>query len=255
MRVTLLGTGTAIPDANRGPTAVLVEHSGTAVVIDAGSGTLQRLARVGHSPLTIDALLLTHAHLDHVADVLPLVFTFVVPYIRRVAPLPIYGSARTLGFVRAALAVFGDWLDGRGQIEFCEIGAGETVDVGSLRVSTGSVDHDPGSLSWRLSPVDAPYVSVAIPGDSGPCDALVASMRGATLAIVECGVTEANPVEGHLTPTSLAAVAARAGVDRLAIVHRYPPLLFDDTVVDQVLAAGFYGEVLVPDDLDVIEVS
>lgn len=255
VRVTVLGTGTAIAHADRGPASVLVELDGTALLVDAGSGTLQRLARANHSVLTLDALLLTHAHLDHIADVLPIVFSFVVPAMRRAAPLPIVGSARTLDFVKAALAVFGDWLDGRGQIEFRTVAPGDRLQIGTLAIETGSVEHDPGSIAYRFAPRVDGRPLVAVPGDSGPCDGLVESMRDADLAVIECGVSDDNPVDGHLTPRTLADAAARARVRRIAVVHRYPPLLFDDTVAEQIRDAGFGGDIVVPDDLDVFEVG
>ena len=50
MRFTVLGSGTAVPDPDRGPAGFLVEVDGLAWLVDGGSGTLQRCARAGVDP-------------------------------------------------------------------------------------------------------------------------------------------------------------------------------------------------------------
>ena len=68
MRVTILGSGTAVPVADRFPAGYLVRAGGTTLLLDLGPGTLRRLAQTGVGLEAIDAVLLTHYHTDHCAD-------------------------------------------------------------------------------------------------------------------------------------------------------------------------------------------
>ncbi|MGB9902574.1 MBL fold metallo-hydrolase, partial [Methanothrix sp.] len=71
MNVTLLGTGAGIPQADRAQASILL-HDDDLLLIDCGAGALFRLGELGLSPLEIETVLLTHLHLDHVSDLLPL---------------------------------------------------------------------------------------------------------------------------------------------------------------------------------------
>ena len=60
MRVTVLGSGTAVPVPDRFPAGYLVEAPGTTVMVDCGPGTLRRLAQAGVGIERLDAVFLTH---------------------------------------------------------------------------------------------------------------------------------------------------------------------------------------------------
>ena len=65
LRVTILGAGTAVPTVGAFPAGVLVQSARTTVLVDAGPCALRRLPDVGVGLEDIDAVLLTHRHLDH----------------------------------------------------------------------------------------------------------------------------------------------------------------------------------------------
>ena len=69
MRVTLLGTGTPFPNAERFGSAIVVEGPGKKLLFDCGRGVVIRLTQAGFSPKEIDGLLLTHLHSDHVVGI------------------------------------------------------------------------------------------------------------------------------------------------------------------------------------------
>jgi ribonuclease BN (tRNA processing enzyme) len=65
MKVTLLGTGTGIPQAGRSQSAILVEAQ-KPLLLDCGAGTLLRLEQAGIDIEELKTVVLTHFHLDHV---------------------------------------------------------------------------------------------------------------------------------------------------------------------------------------------
>lgn len=68
-RVTLLGTGTPIPSAERFGPSTLIEAGDQKLLIDAGRGATIRLSQLKVPIGRIDALLLTHFHSDHTSGV------------------------------------------------------------------------------------------------------------------------------------------------------------------------------------------
>jgi ribonuclease Z len=68
-KVTLLGTGTPIPSADRFGPCTLVEAGDLKLLIDAGRGATIRLSQLGIPIGRVDALLLTHFHSDHTVGI------------------------------------------------------------------------------------------------------------------------------------------------------------------------------------------
>ena len=73
MKITLLGTGSPIPDANRAGPSTLVQAAGQHILVDCGRGCVMRLTGAGLFPPFLSAILLTHLHSDHISDLNDLV--------------------------------------------------------------------------------------------------------------------------------------------------------------------------------------
>ena len=101
--VTLLGTGSPIPDANRAGPSTLVQAPGTTLLVDCGRGVLQRLVAVGLLPQMLDAVLITHLHSDYLTDLNDVITTHWVMN-SEPATLTIYGPSRLAEVVDATLA-------------------------------------------------------------------------------------------------------------------------------------------------------
>lgn len=253
LRVTFLGTGVALPQADRGPSATLLRAGTTSVLVDAGSGTLQKLQRAGVDLLDLDALILTHDHLDHFADVLPLLFAFHIPFYQRTTPLEIYGTEETLARIRAVQSVFGDWLTPNdGAIRWRAISRDERFTIGAFTIDTGTVVHSDASVGLRFTDVESGAV-VAIPGDTGPTQTLLPLLRDADLAIMECSVPDEFAMETHLNPTAVADIANDAGSVAIALVHRYPLVQNLDLVA--LIAETYSGSIFLPDDGATLELK
>ncbi len=69
MKVTFLGTGVAVPVANKSQSSVLVEDD-KLVLVDCGFGCLLRLEEAGYSPSDLDGILITHFHTDHCGELI-----------------------------------------------------------------------------------------------------------------------------------------------------------------------------------------
>src|SRR5689334_5231591 len=108
IEITLLGTGSPVPDPNRAGPSTLVRAGGQVFLVDCGRGVLQRAAAVGMGAAGLSALLLTHLHSDHIAELGDLLITrWVTTFVPDPPPLPIIGPPGTAEVVEATLKAFG----------------------------------------------------------------------------------------------------------------------------------------------------
>ena len=98
-----LGTAAAVPSAERGLPALLVGHGPDRFLVDCGEGTQRQLLRAGIGFRGLGHVLLTHAHLDHVAGLAGLIATRALWGLS--GGIEIIGSGETVDFVRRYLAV------------------------------------------------------------------------------------------------------------------------------------------------------
>lgn len=244
-RWTVLGAGTAVAHPTRSASGHLLETEDSKILIDAGSGTLAKLARQNVALADLDAVFISHAHLDHTLDLQALLFAAAIGSHGRSRDLPIFAAPEVrLLFERLEL-VFGKWVRPKGfDVVWHDVGAGE-VSVGATVVHGEPLVHHSSSLGWRFElPGGA---SVAYSGDSELCEALVALCQGVDLAVLECSTTAARRVSGHLCPPDVAQVARDANATGVALVHRYAELDGVDLAAE-LAAHGYGGPVAVPED-------
>src|SRR5215218_5225698 len=98
------GTAGSVPTARRGLPALLVRRGGDRLLFDCGEGTQRQLLRsVGL--LDIDAVYLTHLHVDHWLGLPGILKSFELR--DRTAPLTVYGPPGTAQLMRTMRVVYG----------------------------------------------------------------------------------------------------------------------------------------------------
>jgi phosphoribosyl 1,2-cyclic phosphodiesterase len=120
MRFAVLGSGSA-------GNAAVVECGGLRLMIDAGLSAKQltvRLQHIGIEPATLDGILLTHEHGDHVRG---------LKVFLKQNPLPVFTTAATARVVRETGIEGGTW-------KFFE--AGQMFAIGGIAIETFAIQHD-----------------------------------------------------------------------------------------------------------------
>lgn len=87
--VTILGSGSALPTASRGPTSQYVECNGRHILIDCGEGTQVKIRKYGIKIQRIEHVLISHLHGDHYFGLVGLLSTMHL--LGRAKPIHIYG--------------------------------------------------------------------------------------------------------------------------------------------------------------------
>ena len=218
MQVTVLGGCGGWPTADQPCSGYLVEHEGYRALIDPGYATLPRLLQYVDAS-QIDAVLVTHAHPDHCADLSPLLRARALrpdpP-----APLPCYSLP---GALDAVLALDARIIARTRPAEVNEFSAGDRFPVGPFIVDTRALPHTLPNAGFRLS---ADGSVLAYTGDNGPDPAVVELADGADLFIAEATYVESVTDPGSVGQLSSATDAGRqaqqAGAARLVLTHLWP---------------------------------
>ena len=246
MRVTFLGTGSAMPAGDRVQTGLLFERDDRRLLVDCGAGVLQRLSRTDAGYEGVGTVLLTHHHLDHVADLLPLL---KARWLAGEEHLSVVGPNGTKELVDGLLGVH-DYLDGRVDLRVREVPADATFDVGGFEVRSLATRHSIDCLAYRLAAAgDSDRGDFVFSGDSEAFSGMARFADGASVLAHDCSFPDGVDVDNHPTPTRLGEVFADCDVERLYLTHRYPHTDGHEAeLVESVRAAGFDGDVAVARD-------
>ena len=273
--LTVTGTGTPIPSADRAGPGALVRYDDLTLQFDAGRSTVQRLAGANVWIPDLTALFVTHHHSDHVVGLTDIVLThWVMDRTDNNAPLPVIGPR---GDVSQYLETLLDGWErdievradhaGRDTSPAIDIVAFDIPDDptevwrdGDVVVSAGQVRHEPcpNAVGYR---VDTPDGSVAITGDTRVCDEVAALADGVDVLVYEAmrfSFFETLPerrryvTDYHADTRLIGEQAARLGVPKLVLTHLIPAPTSEDErqlFIDEVRAGGYDGDLVVADDL------
>jgi len=214
VRLTVLGCAGSFPGPESACSAYLVEAEGFRLMVDFGTGSLSALQRYA-SLKSIDAVLLTHMHCDHMFDAC----SYVV--VRRYAPdgpyepLPLYGPSNAR---ERMIATYGE---DEGPLDdvytFHTLKPG-TFEIGPLSVTVDRVEHPVETYGVRI---EHDGRAIAYSADTAPCDSLIRLAAGADVFLCEASFLdhEDNPPALHMTGRDAGEAAAKAGVRQLLLTH------------------------------------
>ena len=246
MDIIILGSGTCVPSLERQPCSVLIRHRGFVILVDAGPGILGQVLKAGLGIDDIDAVFLSHFHLDHCADLAPFLFATKYPEFTRSKPLLLAGGPGLSRWFDGLRQVFGHSIDlPDGYFECRELAAEGQIVLPGIAVAYAPMAHKPESLGYRFC--DSTGFSLVYSGDTDVTDALVTLASGADILICEAATPDAMKAPGHLTPALAGELARKAGVGQLVLTHFYPAC----QGVDMAAQAGqnFSGEIIAAEDL------
>ncbi|CPR10667.1 ribonuclease Z [Mycobacterium bohemicum DSM 44277] len=276
IEITLLGTGSPVPDPNRAGPSTLVRAGGQTFLIDCGRGVLQRAAAVGVGAAGLSALLLTHLHSDHIGDLGDLLITrWISTFAPDPTPLPIIGPPGTAETVEATLKAFRHDIGYRiahhadinepPAVEVHECTDGPVWDRDGVTIRVAPTDHRPvaPTIGFRIESGSA---SVVLAGDTVPCATLDELARGADAlvhTVIRKDIVANIPQQRlqdicdyHSSVQEAAATAARAGVGTLVMTHYVPaPVLGQEDQWRALAASEFGGRIELGDDLHRVEVQ
>lgn len=215
VRLTIIGGTGGYPGRGEPCGGYLVEADGFAILIDPGYGVAMALTPAGAPPF--DAVLVSHAHPDHCADLNPILRARAWAD-EPLAPLPVYAPA---GALDAVLALDRPEVVA-GSFALHDLEPGASQAIGPFEFRCALLPHPRPNLGFRLS---AGGRSLVYTGDCGPSDEMVELAAGADLLLAEASYAETVPPEIVGALSSAADVgreAAEARVRKLVLTHLMP---------------------------------
>jgi ribonuclease BN (tRNA processing enzyme) len=231
--VTVLGGSAAGGNTAAGCSGYLIRTPGSTFVLDFGPAVLPELRK--HADFrTLDAIVISHLHLDHTLDLGLLRYALAYNPEPAPQPIPLWMPPGGLPFLRAWGAAFAD--AGK-ESEFflrdfdvAEYDPSGSVTVGDATITfTRTVHYRP---CWAMRVAVSGYRDLFYTADSGPAARLQTAAAGCDLVIAESGTLtgegETWEERGHLTPEEAGTLAADAGAGTLLLTHLWEEYGFEE---------------------------
>lgn len=158
LTATIIGSGSPIYNENRASASTLVSAGNSHILVDMGNGTQANLSKLGFDIRDISSLFITHHHLDHNEEFVPILirlllgrndFTIVgPPNTEKLTEtnLELYDAdiAYRLGKTQRTLA------DRIKAYDVTDIQGGESFKIGDIQVTTLQVPHTIHTVAYRF---------------------------------------------------------------------------------------------------------
>ncbi|MGJ7918517.1 MBL fold metallo-hydrolase [Massilia sp. LXY-6] len=259
-KVTLLGTGSPNPNAQRFGPSTLVQAGSQTLLIDAGRGASIRMWQAGVPLSRPNALLLTHFHSDHTSGIADIWLTGWVdtPYGRRTSPFQVIGPVGTKRLMQGLEQAYADDIkirlkDEKNPVEGAKVAVKEFKSEGVVYQQDGvvvtafEVDHGDAikpSFGYRI---DYKGHAVVISGDTRYTENVVKYGRNVDLLIHEVAIVNPDALKAndgfkrifdhHTSPQEAGSIFKHARPRMAAYTHlvflpdpRFPVPTVDDVM-------------------------
>ena len=221
MKLVVLGSGSSVPHALRTASGYWLETDSGRLLLDISADVPHRMAREELDWTTLDAIWLSHFHLDHIGGLAPFLFGIrsAPPMQERITPLRIYGP---VGFIKILEAIDQSnnyrLLQQPFPLQLQEVAPGNGFEfLPGLRAEVFSTPHTVESLAIRLT--DKSGTSLVYTSDTGFADSVSAFAKSATLLILEFSFYLDKPIQSHLELADATEIASQANPDILVLSH------------------------------------
>lgn len=211
MQLQIIGCWGGYPKANEASSGYLLECDGFHLLIDCGSGVLSKLQNT-LGPEKIDAVILSHYHSDHIADI------GVLQHARLIQGI--------LGGALPNLPIYGHQMDAGefAKLTYKEITKGIAYDpqasliVGPFTIRFLQTAHPVPCFAMRI---DAKGKTMVYTGDTSFKPDLINFCKNADLLLCECNFygNLDGKAAGHMTSNDCGTLAREANVKELILTH------------------------------------
>ncbi len=231
MKITFLGTGVAIDVAGKAQSSLIIEED-KVIMLDCGFGAMLRLSQAGYSVEDLDAIVITHFHLDHCGELMGIL---KARWLLDCGEIKIYTPKGGRNFVNSFLNS-SSYLMNKLRFKVLEK---EKFRVGSLRFKAIKTRHSIESMALKLD-------EILFSGDTSAFPELYEDV---SITIHEMSLFFKAKSDFHTTPENF---VDSANVKKAYFVHLYPEAYNGrEKIRDFIEKHGI--KCFFPDDLDVIE--
>jgi ribonuclease BN (tRNA processing enzyme) len=217
--LTVVGCSPAWPNPGGAQSGYLLEGPGRQL-LDCGPGVLAKL-RERESWPAVDAIAVTHWHLDHWGDLVPWVWGAMLGPGQETERAELWIPPDGREMLSAIGGRLGQQQMFEDAFELFEYADGEPFEAAGFQVTPHRVLHyDLLAFGFRAS---ANGTVIGYSGDSGPSGSLAELARDADLFVCEATLLRPNPeggTRGHLSAEEAQEAFVASGAKRLLLTHR-----------------------------------
>ena len=232
MKVTVLGGSAAGGNTGAGCSGYLAQTDGASFVLDFGPGILLELRK--HADFrSLDAIVISHLHLDHTLDLGALRFALAYNPVKTDRRIPLWMPPGGRAFLDAFGAAFAESPDEHDfftrVFDIAEYDPSGTITIGDAHVTFARTVHYIPCWAMRVhAGNEGDFFYTA---DTGPAADLVAFARGCRVIAAESGTLdgagETFEERGHLTPNEAGSLATAIGAGTLILTHLWEEYGFE----------------------------
>ena len=224
MKLTILGSGTSVPHPQRASPAFWLETSGGTILLDISADAPHRMAQESLEWSNVDAIWISHFHLDHLGGLAPFLFgmKWAPETENRTKPLHIFGPER----LRQLIETINNsnnyrLVEQRFALEIVEVTPNLDFEIlPGVIARTLKTPHTNESLALRLKDADSkPFVYTS---DTGFSEDLAPFAKDASLLLMECSFRRNKPIQKHLELADAMRIARECAPEKLVLTHLYP---------------------------------
>lgn len=249
VKLIVLGSSYAVSNKDHENTHFVLKGEQGSVLIDCVGSSLIRLEQVGVDTDSLNDVILTHCHPDHISGVPT--FLMSLWLLGRKAPLNIYGLDNTLDCVEKIMDLY-EWREWPNffPVIFHQLPAMEMSSVltnGDFRIFSSPVRHIIPNIGLRIESLTGGKV-IAYSCDTELCPEVVRLGADADILLHEA----TGQSYGHSSAAQAGEAAKKAGVKSLYLIH-YPPHQFGSQEILDQAGSDFPGDVRFAEDFQELD--
>ena len=217
MKLTILGSGTAVPRLNRNMSGYLLEIGNKKILFDSGPGTIRQLLKLKVKIPSIDNIFYTHFHPDHITE---LTGILVVNHCNNFkGTLNLHGPVGIKEYFNFVKRATMGKLNYDVKVKEMKNNSEIKIPLNNIIIKSIKSKHTDRSVSYRIENSNK---SIVYSGDTDYSKEIIKISRNADLLVLECSFPDNKKVKGHLTPSLCGKIATKANVKKLVLTHLYP---------------------------------
>jgi ribonuclease BN (tRNA processing enzyme) len=223
MKLIVLGSGTAVPHPQRSSSGYWLETANGSLLLDCGASAIHRMAQENLDWANLDAIWISHFHLDHIGGLTPFLFGMknAPDTQKRRKPLRIFGAKGLKKLLENFDKANGYKLFAQPfPVEIVEVAPLENFEIlPETEAVALDTPHTVESLAIRIT--DENDKTIVYTSDTGFTKEIGTFASDADLLVMECSFFKDKPIEKHLELSEAIYLVRYAKPKRVVLTHFY----------------------------------